>query len=187
MDGPLTPAQHDFQADGEPPSLAVLARNVRGTAQLLGLVAHAPDTPATIRAGLEMLADMLRNSADRADHLIDDVGIDISNQLGITTSDLANMRFAAVTPAFQRQPDTLSQWKKSAESEFHLWGEVENILAEDDIGLERRFQAAPDDHLDLVDSLERLRERWQHDMKLVEATLLRLAVSVARWEQSGGG
>ncbi len=184
MDGPFPPAPQHQMAEGEIPALDVLARNVRGAAQLLGLVAHTPDTPDTIRAGLAMLAETLRNSADHADRLIEDVGIDISNQLGITTSDLANMRFAPVNPPFHRSPETVGQWKKTAEAEFALWGAVENILAEDDLGLEHRFQNAPDDHLELVESLEQLRERWQHDIKLLEATLLRLAVSVARWEQN---
>jgi hypothetical protein len=187
MDGPLPPQQQDYRNEADVPSLAELARNVRGAAQLLGLIAGVPDTSPSLRAGLELLAGTLRHSADQADSLIDDVGIDISDQLGITTTDLANMRFSAVAPPFRRETDTLAAWKKVAEAEFNLWGEVEEILAEDDVGLERRFQSAPDDHLDLVDSLERLRERWQHDMKLVEATLLRLAVSVARWEESGNG
>ncbi len=186
MDGPLSPS-HEYRNDAETLSLNGLAQSVRGAAELLGLVAHSPDIPQGLRAGLAMLTQSLRQSADHADRLIEDVGIDVSDQLGITTTDLANMRFAAVTPEFRRQPETLAQWKKSAEHDFNLWGEVELILAEDDLGLEHRFQSAPDDHLDLVDSLERMRERWQQDIKLVEATLLRLAVSVARWEQGGNG
>ena len=117
---------------------------------------------------------------------MEDVHIDLSGNLGITTTDLANMRFASVHPPYHRHPDTLTQWKKASELEFGLWGEVETILAEDDAGLEQRFLAAPDDHLALVEQLEKQRERWLSDMKLLEATLLRLAVAVARWEQSEG-
>jgi hypothetical protein len=185
MDGPFPPAPQHFQADGEATALEMLARNVRGASQLLAMVAQSAGTPPALRAGLDLLACSLRQSADQADRLIDDVGIDISNQLGITTNDLANMRFAPVNPEFHRKPGSVAQWHKTAEDEFALWGDVEDILSEDDAGLEQRFSAAPQDHLRLVDSLEALRERWQHDMKLLEATLLRLAVAVARWEQSG--
>ena len=52
--------------------------------------------------------------------------------------------------------------------------------------MERRFNANPDEHLAMVDALEKLRERWLGEVKLLEASLLRLAVVVARWEQSGG-
>ncbi len=185
MDGRFPAAVPQGQTDEHsPPALVGLARNVRGAAQLLTMVSQSVATPPGLRPGLDLLADTLRQSADQADRLMDDVHIDISNNLGITTTDLANMRFAPVNPAFHRQPDTLAQWKKSAELEFGLWGEVEAVLAEDDVGLEQRFNAAPDDHLALVEHLEKMRERWLNDMKLLEATLLRLAVSVARWEQS---
>ena len=97
------------------------------------------------------------------------------------------MRFSPLQPPYRRTPETLTLWKKASEAEFELWGEVEAILSEDDAGLERRFVGAPDDHLALVEHLEKQRERWLNDMKLLEATLLRLAVAVARWEQNDGG
>ena len=185
MDGRFPASLPQGQTDEHSPTaLEALSRNVRGASQLLTMVSQSVATPPGLRAGLELLADSLRQSAEQADRLMSDVDIDISNNLGITTTDLANMRFAPVNPPFHRQPDSLAQWKKGAEVEFALWGEVEAVLAEDDVGLEQRFQAAPDDHLALVEHLEKLRERWLNDLKLLEATLLRLAVSVARWEQS---
>ena len=186
MDGRFPAATPDIQAEEHTPALEGLARSVRGAAQLLACVSQSPGMPATARPGLELLVQSLKQSADQAERLMEDVHIDISNNLGITTTDLANMRFAPVQPPYHRHPETLPQWKKAYELEFSLWGEVESILAEDDVGLEQRFLTAPDDHLALVELLEHQRERWLSDMKLLEATLLRLAVAVARWEQSEG-
>jgi hypothetical protein len=172
--------------DGERPALEDIAHSVRGAAQLVKFIAQASNTPASIRAGLELISSTLEQSAEKADALIDEVGINISDHLGITTSDLASMHFAPVSPAFKRQPDSIGLWKQDAEAEFDLWGQVETILAQDDAGLERRFVANPDEHVAAVDALEKLRERWQGGIKLMEATLLRLAVAIARWEQSDG-
>lgn len=171
--------------DGDRPALEDFAHFVRGAAQLLDSVSHSSTTPKNLRAGLDLLSTSLHQTADKASALIDEIGIDLTEQLGITTSDLARMNFTAVTPAFQRQPRSLSDWTARAEAEFTLWGAVEAILSENDTGLERRFTANTDEHLALVDALEKLRERWQSEVKLLEATLLRLAVVVARWEQSG--
>lgn len=187
MDGPHSPPAQHRDEQAETPALQQVAQNVRGTAELLSYIAQAPSTPGNLRAGLALLVRTLDEVANQADQLIDDVGIDISSHLGITTTDLANMRFAPVTPGFRRQPATLTAWKQSAEADFNLWGKVEQILAEDDVGLEHRFIANPEEHLTLVDAMEKLRERFQGDTKLIEATLLRLAVAVARWEQSGQG
>ena len=186
MDGRYPSSQTDAPTEDRSPGLEQLALTVRGAAQLLGAVAQSNAMPGVVRPGLELLVQSLRQCADQADQLQADTHIDISNNLGITTTDLANMRFAPLQPPYQRSPDTLQAWKKASEAEFELWGDVEAILAEDDAGLERRFLAAPDDHLGLVEQLEKQRERWLNDMKLLEATLLRLAVAVARWEQSDG-
>lgn len=186
MDGRYTPPQTDAPAEEHSPGLEQLALTVRGAAQLLAAVSQSSGMPGVVRPGLDLLVHSLRQCADQADQLLADTHIDISNNLGITTTDLANMRFAPLQPPYRRTPETLQLWKKASEAEFELWGEVEAILAEDDAGLERRFLGTPDDHLALVEHLEKQRERWLNDMKLLEATLLRLAVAVARWEQSDG-
>lgn len=178
-------ARGRMEPDGGRPALEDFAHTMRGAAQLLDSVAHSSTTPPPLRTGLELLATMLGQTADKATSLIDEIGVDIGSHLGVTTSDLAEMQFTPVTPAFQRSPATLENWTGRAKAEFMLWGAVEGILAEDDIGLERRFDDAPDEHLMMVDALEKLRERWQNEVKLLEATLLRLAVVVARWEQRG--
>ena len=183
MDGRFPAATPEIQSEEHTPALDGLARNVRGAAMLLATVSQSPGMPAAMRPGLDVLVQSLKQSADQAERLMDDVHIDISNNLGITTTDLANMRFSPVHPPYRRHPETLTQWKKASELEFGLWGEVESILAEDDAGLEQRFLAAPEDHLALVELLEHQRERLLSDMKLLEATLLRLAVAVARWEK----
>lgn len=172
-------------AESERPALEDFVHSVRGAAQLLGSVAHSTGTPKSLRAGLELLATSLNQTAEKANALIEDIGINLNEQLGITTLDLAQMSFIAVTPAFHRQPGTAAEWADRAQAEFTLWGAVESILAEDDASLQRRFNAATHEHLALVDALEKLRERWQSEVKLLEATLLRLAVVVARWEQTG--
>jgi hypothetical protein len=186
MDGRYPPSQTDAPAEEHTPGLEQLALTVRGVAQLLGAVAQSSGMPSTVRPGLELLVQSLRQCADQADQLLADTHIDISSNLGITTTDLANMRFSPLQPPYRRTPETLTLWKKASEAEFELWGEVEAILSEDDGALERRFLAGPDDHLSLVEQLEKQRERWLNDMKLLEATLLRLAVAVARWEQNDG-
>jgi hypothetical protein len=185
MDGRYPSSQTDAPTEVHPPGLEQLALTVRGAAQLLGAVAQSNTMPGVVRPGLELLVQSLRQCADQADQLLADTHIDISSNLGITTTDLANMRFTSLQPPYQRTP--MPAWKKASEAEFELWGEVEAILAEDDAGLARRFLGAPEDHLNLVEQLEKQRERWLNDMKLLEATLLRLAVAVARWEQNDGG
>lgn len=185
MDGPHQPASLKPEQASEPSALERVANDVRGVAQLLSHVATTATLPLSLRSGLQLLARTLDDAAGHAEHLIDDVDIDISSHVGITTTDLANMRFSPVNPPFRRQPGTMSAWRHAAESDFALWGKIEEILAEDDTGLEQRFRGNPDDHLSLVDAMELMRERAQGDIKLIEATLLRLAVAVARWEQSG--
>ncbi len=187
MDGPHPPSSMKPEQASEPSALERVATDVRGVAELLGHISTAANLPANLRAGLQLLTRTLGDTASRADTLIDDVGIDISSHLGITTTDLANMRFSPVNPPFRRQPGTMSAWRHAAESDFALWGKIEEILAEDDNGLSQRFLGNPDDHLSLVDAMELMRERFQDDIKLIEATLLRLAVAVARWEQSSEG
>jgi antitoxin component of RelBE/YafQ-DinJ toxin-antitoxin module len=173
-------------ADSERPALDNFAHTVRGAAQLLGMVAQSPETSTNLRAGLELLSTTLGQTAQMATALIDEIGIDLSDQLGITTTDLAQMNFTPLKPPFHRQPPTVEGWRERAAAEFTLWGAVESILTEDDEGLEHRFAANADEHLELIEALEKLRERWQGEVKLLEATLLRLAVAVARWEQSDG-
>jgi hypothetical protein len=173
-------------ADAERPALEDFAHTVSGAAQLLDSVAHSSKTPPALRAGLELLSSALGATVQKANALIEEIGIDLSQSLGVSTNDLAEMRFSPVTPAFHRQPATIEPWTSRAQAEFMLWGAVESLLAEDDAGLERRFNANPDEHLAMVDALEKLRERWLGEVKLLEASLLRLAVVVARWEQSGG-
>jgi hypothetical protein len=170
--------------DDEKPGLEELAHTVRGVAQLLGSMAHASSTPADLRTGLELLSRMLGKTANNANNLIEDVGINLNAHLGITTSDLAMMDFAPLVPAFRRQPATPEAWLARAQAEFTLWGAVETVLSQDDSALERRFNSDADGNLALVEALEGLRARWQDEIKLLEATLLRLAVVVARWEQS---
>ena len=169
----------------EHPALDDLAQSVRAAAQLLDSMAHSSTTPMHLRAGLTLISKSLQQTADNAGKLIDEVGINLSEQLGITATDLAAMSFTPVSPAYHRQPATIDAWDTRTEAEFALWGAVEAILALADPALEARFLADPDEHLNLVDALEQLRERWQGEVKLLEATLLRLAVVVARWEQSG--
>ena len=183
MTGYFPVADFGQLAEERQPTLHSLARSLRGTAQLLGSVAQSSDILAAMRPGLELLAQSLQQSADQAEQLSDDAHIDTADNSALTTSDLANMRFAPIHPPYHRQPNTLSQWKHASEQEFTLWGEVEGILSNDDVGLERRFLTAPDDYLMLVEQLEQQRARWLSEMKLLEAALLRLAVAVARWEQ----
>jgi hypothetical protein len=169
----------------ERPALQDLAHTMRGTAQLLDSVAHASTTPQNLRLALGVLGTLLHRTADQATSLIDDLGIDLTQQLGVSTSDLAAMQFQPVMPAFQRTPPTLAAWTARSEAEFTLWGSVEQILGEDDASLEDRFNASPDEHLRLVDAIDSVHQRWQAEVKSLEATLLRLAVVVARWEQAG--
>ncbi len=171
--------------DEEKPGLEELAHTVRGVAQLLGSMSQAANTPADLRVGLELLSRMLGKTANNADSLIEDVGINLNAHLGITTSDLAMMDFAPLVPQYRRQPATQDSWLTRAQVEFTLWGAVETILSQDDATLERRFNGDADGNLALVAPLEDLRARSQEENKLLEATLLRLAVVVARWEQSG--
>ena len=180
----MTRPNHN-QSDDEKPGLEELAHTVRGVSQLLGSMAQASSTPPDLRTGLELLSRMLGKTADNASSLIEDVGINLNSHLGITTSDLALMDFAPLVPAFWRQPGTQDSWLARAQAEFTLWGAVETILGQDDHALENRFNADPDGNLALVEVLEALRARWQDEIKLLEATLLRQAVVVARWEQSG--
>jgi hypothetical protein len=170
--------------DDDKPGLEDLAHTVRGVAQLLGSVAQASTTPPDLRTGLELLSRMLGQTATHASNLIEDVGINLNTHLGITTSDLALMDFAPLVPAFKRRPNTAEGWNTRAQAEFTLWGAVEGVLSQDDTTLERRFRADADGNLALVEALEALHARWQDEIKLLEATLLRLAVVVARWEQS---
>ncbi len=170
----------------ERPVLQDLAQAMRGAAQLLDSVALSSTTPAHLRAGLELLGNLLHRTAGQADSMVEDLGVDLSQHLGVTTGDLAEMHFDAVEPPFHRTPATLGAWTARSEAEFTLWGTVEQILGEDDATLESRFRAQPEDHLQLVDAIERVHHRWQAEVKSLEATLLRLAVVVARWEQSGG-
>ncbi len=172
--------------DAERPALEDFAHTVSGAAQLLDSMVHSTRTPPELRAALDLLCNALNTTAKKANVLIDEIGIDLSQSLGVSTTDLAEMHFAPVTPTFHRTPSTAEAWGSRAQSEFMLWGAVETLLAEDDAGLERRFNANPDEHLAMVDALEKLRERWLGEVKLLEASLLRLAVVVARWEQSGG-
>ncbi len=158
---------------------------MRGAAQLLDSVAASSTTPAHLRAALELLGSLLHRSADQAGLLVEDLGLDLTQTLGVTTTDLARMHFAPVDPPYQRHPATLEGWTARSEAEFTLWGTVEQILGEDDSLLDIRFKANPDEHLQLVDAIERVHQRWQAEVKSLEATLLRLAVVVARWEQSG--
>lgn len=173
------------QTDDDKPSLEDLAHTVRGVSQILGSVAQASSTPQDLRVALELLSRMLGKTATHASNLIEDVGINLNAHLGITTSDLALMDFTPLSPAFKRQPNTAEAWGTRAQAEFALWGAVEGVLSQDDGALERRFRADADGNLAMVEALETLRARWQDDIKLLEATLLRLAVVVARWEQSG--
>ena len=172
--------------DSDRPVLQDLAQTMRGAAQLLGSVSHASTTPANLRAALALLASLLDRTAEQASGLVEDLGLDLTQQLGVTTSDLAGMHFQPVDPPFLRTPATLSAWAARSEAEFTLWGTVEQILSDDDVTLEDRFNASPDEHLRLVDAIDRVHQRWQGEVKSLEATLLRLAVVVARWEQSGG-
>jgi hypothetical protein len=172
------------QPDDERPGLEELAHTVRGVAQLLSTVAQAGNTPPSLRAGLELLSTTLANTASNAANLIEDVGINLNTHLGITTADLALMDFAPLVPPFKRQPASQDGWIARAQGEWALWGAVETILGQDDETLERRFNGDADGNLALVDNLETLRARWQDEIKLLEATLLRLAVVVARWEQA---
>jgi hypothetical protein len=171
------------QPDDEKQGLEELAHTVRGVAQLLSTVARADNTPPSLRAGLELLSTTLAQTAGNAASLIEDVGINLNAHLRITTADLALMDFAPLVPPFKRQPASQDAWMARAQGEWALWGAVETILGQDDEALEDRFNADPDANLALVDSLETLRARWQDEIKLLEATLLRLAVVVARWEQ----
>ncbi len=175
-----------MNVDAERPALEDFAHTVSGAAQLLDSMVHSTRTPPELRAALDLLCNALNTTAKKANVLIDEIGIDLSQSLGVSTTDLAEMHFAPVTPTFHRTPSTAEAWGSRAQSEFMLWGAVETLLAEDDAGLERRFNANPDEHLAMVDALEKLRERWLGEVKLLEASLLRLAVVVARWEQSGG-
>jgi hypothetical protein len=158
---------------------------MRGAAQILDLVAVSSKTPPHLRAALELLGGLLHRGADQAGLLVEDLGLDLTQTLGVTTSDLAQMRFVPVEPPYQRTPPTLAGWTARSEAEFTLWGTVEQILGEDDVALDARFKASPDEHLQLVDAVEAVHQRWQGEVKSLEATLLRLAVVVARWEQSG--
>ncbi len=173
------------EADRERPSLEDIAHSLTGAAHLLDAVSHSPKTPTAIGSALELLANVLHQTAHKANALLDEVDIDLTDHLGITTSDLAQMKFAPVTPPFTRIPATIEAWTARSRAEFTLWGAVESILSENDIALERRFNSGTDEHIELVEALEKLRGRWQGEVKLLEATLLRLAVAVARWEQSG--
>jgi hypothetical protein len=179
----MTRPNHN-QPDDEKPGLEELAHTVRGVAQLLGSMSQATTTPSELRTGLELLSRMLGKTASNASSLIEDVGINLNAHLGITTSDLAMMDFAPLVPQFRRHPATQDGWLTRAQAEFTLWGAVESILSQDDATLERRFNGDADGNLALVEALEGLRARWQEEIKLLEATLLRLAVVVARWEQS---
>jgi len=170
----------------ERPVLQDLAQTLRGASQLLDSVAHSTTTPATLQAALALLGTLLNRTADQANALVEDLGLDLTQHLGVTTDDLAAMHFQPVDPPFQRTPATLAAWAARSEAEFTLWGTVEQILGEDDATLEDRFNASPDEHLRLVDAIDRVHQRWQGEVKSLEATLLRLAVVVARWEQSGG-
>lgn len=180
---PLSEPTHPVP-EPERASLGAVAQDILGAAQLLGTVAQAETLPPALRSGLELLSRMLIRTADNAASLIEEIGFDITDHLGVTTADLARIAFTPVEPPFHRHPGTLDGWTGRAQAEFMLWGAVEAILAEDDAGLERRFNENTDEHLMMVDALEKLRERWQSDIKLLEATLLRLAVVVARWEQA---
>jgi len=171
-------------ATAERPVLQDMAHSMRGAAQLLESVAVSPTTPSYLRAAMELLGGLLHRTADQAGHLVEDLSLDLTQHLGVTTGDLAQMRFAPVDPPFQRTPASLQAWTQRSEAEFTLWGTVEQILGEDDAHLEARFRANPDEHLQLVDAIERVHQRWQAEVKSLEATLLRLAVAVARWEQS---
>ncbi len=163
-----------------------LAQTMRGAAQLLDSVALSSTTPSHLRAAMDLLGSLLHRTADQANTLVDDLGLDLTQTLGVTTTDLAQMQFGPVDPPFQRTPGTLAAWTARSEAEFTLWGTVEQILGEDDASLDARFKASPDEHMQLVDAIERVHQRWQSEVKSLEATLLRLAVVVARWEQSGG-
>ncbi len=167
------------------PALQDMAQTIRGAAQLLDSVAHGGSTPSHMRQGLELLAGLLNRTADQATALVDDLGIDLTEQLGVSTRELAAMQFQPVVPPFQRNPATLAAWTARSAAEFTLWGTVEQILGEDDTALEDRFTASPEEHLRLVDAIDRVHQRWQGEVKSLEATLLRLAVVVARWEESG--
>jgi hypothetical protein len=171
-------------ADDERPGLEDIAHTIRGVAQLLDSVARTRSTPPDTQTGLELLSRTLGRAADDTTALIEDVGINLNAHLGITTSDLALMDFTPVSPPFRRQPSSLEGWTARSQAEFTLWGAVESILSQNDLSLERRFNTDADGNLALVDALEALRTRWQEEIKLLEATLLRLAVVVARWEQS---
>ncbi len=173
------------RGEAEKPALQDLAQTIRGAAQLVASVAHGSSTPANLRQGLQLLASLLDRTASQASGLIDDLGIDLTQQLGVTTAELAAMQFQPVAPPFLRNPATLPAWTARAAAEFTLWGTVEQILSEDDATLEERFSASPEEHLRLVDAIDRVHKRWQGEVKSLEATLLRLAVVVARWEQSG--
>lgn len=175
------------QAEPTRPALEDIALALTGAAHMLDHLARSTQTPAALGSALELLSGALHQTAQKAKVLIDDVTIDLTEQLGISTADLAQMNFAPVNPPFRRRPASIESWVARARAEFELWGAVEAILIENDAGLERRFNGNADAHLDLVEALEKLRKRWQDETKLLEATLLRLAVVVARWEQSGGG
>lgn len=183
---PARPTGPAHEADAERPALEDFAHTVRGAGQLLSFVATSDATPPNLRAGLELLAGTLGQTAQKATALIEEIGIDLSDHLGVTTTDLAEMTFTPLRPAFRRQPSTMEAWQERAGAEYTMWGAVEAILAENDEGLEHRFLSNTDEHLALIEALEKLRERWQGEVKLLEATLLRLAVAVARWEQSEG-
>jgi hypothetical protein len=169
----------------EPPGLPEITETIRGAAQLLDSVAASVGTPPNLRAALGLLGTLLNRAADHAGALVDDLGVNLGEQLGINTADLAAMEFQPVTPPFERSPSNLAAWMARSEAEFALWGQIEKILSSDDKALEARFRADTDEHLDLVNAVDQVHRRWQSEVKSLEATLLRLAVVVARWEQSG--
>lgn len=180
-------------AGGEPPednhawAFDRFARNVLGASQLLGVIAESATATGPLSPGLELLSESLRQSAEEAERLIDGAKIDLSVNLGITTTELAAMSFAPVSPPFHPSRDSMAAFIECARVEFALWQEVATILADDDHSLEGRFDENVDEHLALVEQLETQRERWLDDMKLIEATLLRLAVVLARWELRAKG
>jgi len=168
---------------GERSALEDLAHRVRGAASLLEVIAHHPSIPCKIQNSLDLVSSTLDETADRAKSLIEEIGIDLTEQLGITTDDLATMHFSPAQHPFHRSPATPIEWMDRADSDFAAWGEVERILGQDDVTLETQFMADIEGHMQLVDTIEAMHSRAQTELKQLEATLLRLAVAVARKER----
>ena len=78
--------ERSVNGDAERPALEDFAHTVSGAAQLLDSMVHSTRTPPELRAALDLLCTALNTTVKKANVLIDEIGIDLSQSLGVSTA-----------------------------------------------------------------------------------------------------